>query len=418
MSILLVWAEITVLFVLLFLSGFFSGSETALISLNKFRVRKLVEENARNADVVERLLKNPDKLLATILVGNNVVNIAAAAIATSLAIELFGNAGIGIATGVVTFFVLVFGEITPKGLATKNAEKISLRVAKPIEFLVMILYPVVEALEFITNPLLKILGGETKKKAPFITEAELRMLVDVGEEEGVIEKEEADMIESVFEFGDTAASEVMTPRVDMELIDIEADINDAVHLVIESRHSRIPVFEGNIDTIVGVLYSRDLLGLLKEGKLVTAIKDAMRSVYFVPETKKLDDLLREFQSKKIQVAIVIDEYGGTAGMITLEDVIEEIVGEIADVHDMDDALIQMIEEKIAIVDAKASIDEVNDVLDINLPEEDFDSIGGLILGRLEKIPKEGEELSVDDVDLIVETMGGNRILKVKIIKKS
>ncbi len=416
MSGLLIGAEILVLFVLLFLSGFFSGSETALISLNRFRVRKLVEAGDKNADILERLLENPDKLLATILVGNNLVNIAAAAIATSLAMTFFGRAGIGVATGVMTLLVLVFGEITPKGFATKNAEKISLGVARPIDLLVKILYPIVEVLEIVTNPLLKILGGETQKRTPFITEEELRMLVDVSEEEGVIEKEEAEMIESVFEFGDTAVVEVMTPRVDMECIEMGVDINEAIHLVVESRHSRIPVFEENIDKIVGVLYSRDLLGLLKDGRLETHIRDAMRSTYFVPETKKLDDLLREFQKKKIQVALVVDEYGGIAGMVTLEDVLEEIVGEIADVHDMEDALIQMIEEKIAIVDAKASIDEVNDVLGINLPEEDFESIGGLIFSRLERIPTEGEELRIDNIYIIVEKMEGNRILKVKIIK--
>ncbi len=416
MSVLLIGAEILVLFVLLFLSGFFSGSETALISLNKFRVRKLVEAGAKNGDIVERLLENPDKLLATILVGNNLVNIAAAAIATSMAMTFFGSAGIGVATGVMTLLVLVFGEITPKGFATKNAEKISLGVARPIDLLVKILYPIVVVLEILTNPLLKILGGDIQKGAPFITEEELRMLVDVSEEEGVIEKEEAEMIESVFEFGDTAVTEVMTPRVDMECIEIEADINEAIHLVVESRHSRIPVFEENIDKIVGVLYSRDLLGLLKDGRLKTHISEAMRSTYFVPETKKLDYLLREFQKKKIQVALVVDEYGGTSGMVTLEDVLEEIVGEIADVHDMEDALIRMIGEKVAIVDAKASIDEVNDVLGANLPEEDFESIGGLIFSRLERIPTEGEELRIDNIHIKVEKMDGNRILKVKIIK--
>ncbi|MFQ5974990.1 MAG: hemolysin family protein [Candidatus Hydrothermarchaeales archaeon] len=416
MSSLLIWAEMLVLFVLLFLSGFFSGSETALISLNKFRVRKLVEEGAKNADIVDRLLENPDKLLATILVGNNLANIAAAAIATSLAMNFFGSAGVGIATGVITLLVLVFGEITPKGLATKNAEKISLRVAKPIDLMVRIFYPVVEVLNFVTTPLLKVLGGEVPKMAPFITEEELRMLVDVGEEEGVIEKDEAEMIESVFEFGDTAVTEVMTPRVDMVCVDIEADINEAISSTVETGHSRIPVYEGNIDKIVGITYSRDLLGLLNEGKLKTSVKDAMRSAYFIPETKKLDDLLREFQDKKIQVAIVVDEYGGTAGVVTLEDVLEEIVGEIADVHDMGAALIQMIEEKIAIVDAKAGIDEVNDVLGIKLPEDDFESIGGLILSMLERIPTEGEEIRLDNIHIIVEKMEGNRILKVKIIK--
>ncbi|MEE9150602.1 MAG: hemolysin family protein [Thermoplasmata archaeon] len=413
---MLIWAELLALFVLLFLSGFFSGSETALISLNKFRLRKLVEEGAKNADIVERLLENKEKLLATILMGNNLVNIAAASIATSMAIGFFGSPGIGVATGIMTLLVLVFGEITPKGLATKKAEKISLMVAKPIDRLVKILYPVVEILTFVTNPFIKALGGETKKIAPFITEEELRMLVDVGEEEGVIEKDEAEMIESVFEFGDTAASEVMTPRVDITCIDIESKLNEAVSFIVESGHSRILVYEENIDKIVGVLYSRDLLSLYKEGKLKSPIKDAMREAYFVPETKKLDDLLREFQEKKIQVAVVVDEYGGTAGLVTLEDVLEELVGEIADVHDMEEALIQMIEEKIAIVDAKAGIDEVNDVLGIKLPEEDFDSIGGLIFSRLDRIPEEGEGIRVDNTHLIVEKMEGNRILKVKVIK--
>ncbi|MFQ6136042.1 MAG: hemolysin family protein [Candidatus Hydrothermarchaeales archaeon] len=416
MTSIWIWAQLVGLFVLLLLSGFFSGSETALISLNKIRIRKLMEEGVKNAFIIDKLLGHPDKLLATILVGNNLVNIAAAAIATSLAITFFGNTGIGIATGVMTLLVLIFGEITPKGFATENAEKISLKVARPIDWLVRIFYPVVEVLTLVTNFFIEALGGESKKIGPFVTEEEIRMLVDVGEEEGVIEKDEAEMIEGVFEFGDTTVKEVMSPRIDMECIESDAELNDAISLVIETGHSRIPVFEESVDNIVGIVYSKDLLGYLKRGETKTKVRDVMRDAYFIPETKKLDDLLREFQKKKVQIAMAVGEYGGTAGLVTLEDLLEEIVGEIVDEHDMEAALIRIIEDRIAIVDAKASIDEVNDVLGLKLPEDEFESVGGLIFSELERIPAEGEKIIIDDVTIVVEKMEGNRISKVKIVK--
>lgn len=409
--------EAVSLLVLLLLSAFFSGSETALISLNKIRVRRLMEKNVKNAFVIHRLLKHPNKMLATILVGNNLVNIAAASIATSLAINVFGSKGIGIAIGIMTFLVLVFGEITPKGFAMRNAERISLKIARPIEILVRILYPVVKVLTILTNPIIKAVGGEVKKLGPLVTEGEIKMLIDVGEEEGVIEKGEKEMIEGIFEFGETTVKEVLVPRIDMDCIDAEASFEEVLNLVVETGHSRIPIYEKSIDNIIGILHTKDLLKFLKEGRTDISIKETLKPAYFVPETKKLDDLLRELQRQKIHMAIVVDEYGGIAGLVTLEDLLEEIVGEIADEYDIEEAPLQRIDDRTAIVDAKMNIGEVNESLGIALPEGDFESVGGLIFKMLDKIPTEGEKIVIGNVTIIVGKMEGQRMAKVKIIKR-
>jgi gliding motility-associated protein GldE len=409
----LILLEIIGLLFLIFLSGFFSGSEIALFSANKIRIRKLAEEGIANAITLDRLLKRPNRLLATILVGNNLVNIGAAAIATSLAIQFFGRKGIGVATGIMTFLILVFGEITPKAFATKNAERISLLIARPIATLEYLLYPVARALVWMTKPMLKALGGEAK--VPFITEEEIKMLVEVGEEEGVIEKEEKEMITGVFEFGETTAKEIMVPRIDMKCISAEQSLEEAISTILETGHSRTPVYKESIDNIVGILHTKDLLRHLD--KKEHSIEEFVRPAYYIPETKKLDEILEEMQERKTQMAIVVDEYGGTAGLVTLEDLLEEIVGEIWEEHEVEEEPIQKIDETSAIVLAKAGIDDVNEVLGISLPEEEFETIGGLIFNTLGKVPSVGEKVEFNGTMLVVEKMRGRRISRVKIIRK-
>lgn len=405
----LIWIEILGLFILLLLSAFFSGSEIALFSVNKVRIRKLAEEGLSKAVILNRLLERPNRLLATILVGNNIVNVGIAAVITSLAISFFGNRGVGIAIGVATLMILVFSEITPKAFAAKNAERVSLFVAWPISTLVQLLYPVVRGLVLITTPVIRIFGGETKR--PFITEEEIKMLVEVGEKEGIIEKDEKEMIKSVFKFGDTTAKEVMVPRIDISAIDGNADLEEAKKLVLETGYSRTPVYEENIDNVVGFLFSKDLLKASKPG---TKVKDIMRQAYYVPETKKLDEILDEMQAGKTQMAVVVDEYGGTAGLVTLEDLVEEIVGEILD--EKEELPIKIIDDKTALVNAKTSIDDVNEALGTIFPEDDFGTLGGLIFNTLGDIPIAGEKVEVDNVTLIVDRMRGRRISWIKVIK--
>ncbi len=403
------------LIVLLMLSAFFSASEIAIFSSNKIRLKKYAEDGNKNAILIEQMLQNPDGVLNTILIVNNAVNLGVAAIATAIAIDFFGNIGIGIATGIATLFILTFGEIVPKSYAAKNADQVALAVAKPMNFLIRLLCPIVLIFNALTSSLIKALGGEPTKPMPRITQEDLKILLKLGEQEGVVEKREKKMINGVFEFGEKTAKEVMLPRIDMDCIEVNSTLEEALKVLLKNRRSRLPVYDGTIDNIVGILNLKDLLHLIKEKRYGTPIKEIIRPPYFIPESKKLRDLLKEFQQNRIQMAIVVDEYGGTAGLITLEDVLEEIVGEILDEYDSLETNIQMVSEKIAIVDAKINIDEVNEALGVDLPSGEYETIGGLIFDRLGKIPSPGEKIEVDGKVLIVESMRGRRISKVKIL---
>ena len=411
------YGEIVALALLFLLSGFFSGSETAYLSVSRAKVNKLAKEGDARAQVLLNLIKHPNRVIVTILVGNNLVNITAASLATSLAIDAFGSKGIGIATGVVTLIVLIFGEITPKSFSATNAEKVALIVARPIYIMMKLLSPLVLLLSRFAKFLVRSFGGKVRV-GPFITEEELKMLVEVGEEVGAIEKEEKEMISGIFEFGETDVKDIMVPRIDMKCIDVNESIEEARKLVLETGHSRIPVYEESIDNIVGILYAKDLLKYLNSGaEKPKSLREIIRPAYFVPETKKLDDLLQEFQRKKVQIAIVVDEYGGTEGMVTLEDVLEEIVGEIKDEYDIaEEEPMEHIDERQAIVDARMSIHDVNDALDLSLPEEEFDTVGGLVFNTLGRIPSPGDEVEINGVKLRVEKMRGRRIMKVRVIK--
>ncbi|MEE8402978.1 MAG: hemolysin family protein [Candidatus Hydrothermarchaeaceae archaeon] len=406
----LIWIEILGLCVLLSLSAFFSGSEIALFSVNRLRIRKLAEEGVSRAVVLNRLLERPNRLLATILVGNNLVNVGIAAIITSLSISFFGNKGVGIAIGVATLLILVFSEVTPKAFAAKNAERVSLRVAWPISILMKVLYPAVRGIVLVTSPIVRTFSRDMK--SPFVTEEEIKMLVEVGEKEGTIEKEEREMINGVFKFGDTAAKEVMVPRIDVSSIESNAATEDAKRLVIDTGYSRTPVYDGSIDNIVGFLFTKDLL---KVDSGDVRVKDIMRQAYYVPETKKLDEILDEMQEGKTQMAVVVDEYGGTAGIVTLEDLVEEIVGEILD--EKEELPIKIIDDTTALVNAKTSIGDVNETLGITLPEDDFGTVGGLVFNTLGDIPVVGERVVIDNITLTVDKMRTRRVSRVKVIKR-
>jgi CBS domain containing-hemolysin-like protein len=405
-----IWIEALGLFILLLLSAFFSGSEIAIFSANKIRLRKLAEEGSKTAIILNKLHERPNRLLATILVWNNLVNVAIASIVTTLSISIFGSTGVGVAIGAATLMILIFGEIIPKAIAARHSESAALFVSRPISLLVTLMYPVVRGIVALTKSLIKILGGDAEK--PFVTEEEIKMLVEVGESEGVIEKDEREMINGVFKFGDTTAKEVMVPRIDISAVEEGATIENAKNLVLETGYSRTPVYEENIDNIVGFLFSKDLL---KKTRKNTRVKDIMRQAHYVPETKNLDEILDEMQEGRTQMAVVVDEYGGTAGLITLEDLVEEIMGEILD--EKEEHPINIMDEKTALVNAKTSIDDVNEALETSLPKEDFDTLGGLVYDKLGDIPMVGEKIEIDHITLVVDRMVRRRVSRVKVIKK-
>jgi len=406
--------QVFALLILLSLSAFFSASETALMSLSKIRLRHMVEEKVKGADIISRLVEESSKLLGSILVGNNIVNIGASALATSLAISLWGNAGVGIATGVMTLLVLVFGEITPKSLAVQNTEKTALKVAKIIYIITIILSPIVTVLMTVTNLIIKLFGGNPEKQASFITEEELKTMVDVSHEEGVLEGDEKKMIYNVFEFGDSQAKDVMTPRTDMIAVEINSTYDEIIDLFKREQFSRMPVYEDNTDNIIGILYIKDLF-FFEGNKEKFDLKQLIRPPFFTYEFKVTSELFAEMRAKRTPMAIVLDEYGGTAGIVTMEDLVEEIVGDIEDEYDENDEEIQVIKEDEYVVDGSTRIDFLNEMIGTNIESEDFDSIGGFVIGILGRLPEPGENVEYDHIKFIVEDIDKNRIEKLRVL---
>ena len=408
-----------VLAVLIVLGAFFSASETALFSSNRLTLRRLADGGDRRARTAVQLLHDPGELLTTLLVGNTIADIGASTIATSVAIRLVGHGhGEWIAFVSVTLVVLVVSEIAPKTLAARNADRMALWVAGPIRAVGRLLGPLCQVLSVAATTLIRPFGAPITTRPPLVTEEQLRFLVQVGEEEGVIEEEEREMIHSIFELGDTLVREVMRPRIDIAGVPSSATINEALGLMIERGHTRLPIYEGSVDHIIGVVYVRDLLPAVREGRLDKPVLDVLRPAFFVPETKKVDELFREMQRRKVSMAIVLDEYGGTEGLVTMEDVLEEIVGEIQDEHDMEEKPIQIVDDRTAIVNGPTHIDEVNEALGLSLPHDtgDVDTVAGLVYQQLGRVPQQGETVTVDGVELRVERTVGHRISKVRILR--
>ncbi|WP_291634951.1 HlyC/CorC family transporter [Clostridium sp.] len=410
--------QIISLVILLGFSAFFSASETALMTLSKIRLRHMVDSEINGADKINKLLKNPSKLLGGILVGNNIANIGASALATSLAIKYSGDYGVGLATAtataIMTILVLIFAEITPKSLAAQNSEKFALKVARPISLITFVLNPIVTVLIFITNTFIKILGGDINKQRPFITEEELKTMVSVSHEEGVLEGEEKQMIYNVFEFGDSQAKDVMTPRTDMIVANVTSTYEELIKIFREEQFSRLPIYEETVDNIIGVLYIKDLI-FFEDGKEEFKIEKHMRVPYFTYEYKSTVDLFADMRLKRVPIAILLDEYGGTAGLVTIEDLVEEIVGDIDDEYDDDTDKIQVIKEDEYIVDGDTKISMVNEMIGLNIESDDFDSIGGFVTGILGRLPKTGETINYNDTKFIIQNTSKNRIVKLKII---
>ena len=404
-----------VLFIILIaLSALFSMSETAFMSVNKIRIRTLAEDGQKKAKVVDSLLENQDRLLSSILVGNNLVNIAASSLTTSFVISLFGNEGTGvaIATGFVTLMILIFGEITPKSLATKNAESIVFGVCRFIQFLAVIFTPVVAILNIISGFFIKLLGGD-KNDGPTMTEEDLKTIVTVSHEEGVLEDEEKEMIHNVFEFGDTEIKEIMTPRIHVVSVPDDVTYNDLMKTFKESQFSRIPVHSESYDEIIGVLHIKDLM-LSKVVKSKFDVKEFMRETYVVYEFNHVSDVFESMRKEHTSLAIVLDEYGVMSGIVTLEDIVEEIVGEFDDEYDEIETSIIQLENGQYLIDGSLNIDEVNENCQTSFESEDFESIGGLVLGQCNGTPELNQVLKIDNALLTIKQIDKNRIVQLQL----
>lgn len=404
--------EYVILIVLFSLSAFFSSSETALTSISKVKLRSMLDDGVKNSKIVEKLLDNRSKLLTAILIGNNIVNILATSMSTSIATRLFGSSGVGIATGVVTVIVLIFGEITPKNLAAANYEKISLAVCKPIYLCMVVLTPVIYVLNIVTGFVIGLITGKPDENSPAVTEAELISMVNVSHEEGIIEHDEKEMLSNIVDFGDCDAKDVMIPRVDMVAIPVEADLEYVGKVYKQNQFTRMPVYENTTDNIVGVLSIKDIGFMPDPDKF--SVKKLMREPYFTYESKPSKDLLSVMRKEKIPLAIVLDEYGGTSGIVTLEDLLEEIVGEISDENDEHLEEITEVGEGVYVISGSAKIDDVNERIGSEFDDEDFDSIGGYVSGIAGRFPKEGEVIEDEGYSFIIEKTDKNRIESLKV----
>jgi CBS domain containing-hemolysin-like protein len=405
--------QIIILVVLLFLSAFFSGVETALMSLNMVKVKTLVEQKRKGSSALHRIKQNPRKLLITILIGNNLVNIGSAALATVVFTDIFGSSGAGIATGVMTFLILIFGEITPKTFATQNAERIALVIARPVEIMSASLLPVVKIFEHIAELMLKIFKSKEQEE---LSEEELKTIVTMGKEEGLLSEEAAEIMHNVLEFKGTKVTKVMTPKSVIQMINAEAPLRDELDFIVKTPFSMYPVYRGTRDKVVGMVDVEDVLRYTKENKLDEKIENFMRTAIFVPESKEIDDLLSDFEGVDMPLAVVVDEYGNVSGLVTMEDILEEIVGEIFDKSDRESVYIKKVDANLVRVDAKASIEEINRVLHLGLEEGQFATIAGFIEHKLKRIPKKGEEIKLKRVTIAIEDVDNQKIKSVKIIR--
>ena len=388
-------------------------SETSLMSLNKIKLRHMVDEGVPGAELVEKLTDDPNKLLGAILIGNNIVNIGASSLATILATNLFGSGGVGIATGVMTVLILIFGEITPKSIAKQKSEAVALKIAKFIQFVVMIFKPFVYILTAISSFFIRVLGGNPDEDEAFITEEELKTMVDVSEEEGVLENVEKEMIFNVFDFADLQVKDAMVQRVDVVSVSEEATYDEVMDIIKSEQFSRIPVYDQTIDNIIGILNVKDLV-MIENPREDFNVTKYIREPFYTFEFKKVVELFKEMKKTRNHIAVGLDEYGGTVGLITIEDLLEEIVGEIEDEYDEEKTSIEQIRENEYLVDGSLRLHDLDDLLGVDIDSEEFDSVGGLMIGELGRMPEEKDEIQVENMKFVVESIDKNRIKKVRV----
>lgn len=419
-------SQIILLVILVALSSFFSASETALTAFRKVKIKDVEKDSPHAAKLLRIWLKKPNEILAALLLGNTIVNIFAASIATLFFVSVLKKYGLSdndevsayVATIVMTIVTLIFGEITPKIIAKNYSETISKTFIHPIYYISIVMYPFVAVFIFVSRIICRIIGIKIHDEKLVITEEEIKSIVSVGEEEGVIEQEEKEMIHSIFEFGDITVREVMIPRIDMFAVEGSKTIDEIWENIVEKGYSRIPVYKESIDNIIGIFYIKDLISIIKNGKGHEKIGDFIKEAYFVPDTKLLIQLLKEFKEKQIHMAVVLDEYGGTTGIITIEDVLEEIVGDINDEYDENSIEIEKLDKNIYKINGKTDIYSVNKELGIEVPEmEEYDTIAGYIYYTLSKVPEIGDQVVLKDYNIKVTHVENHRIKEVILEKK-
>ena len=405
--------QIVALVVLLILSAFFSSAETSLVSVNQIRMRSLAENGNVRAKRVLAITSNQSKMLSAILIGNNIVNISASSLATIVAQRIWGNAAVSIATGVLTILVLIFGEISPKTLATANADKLAMLFSGPIRILMIVLTPFIIIINFLAKGVLRLLGYKEDKNKTSFTEDELRTIVEVSHEEGVLENDEREMINNVFDFGESQAKDVMIPRIDMTCISIDSTFDEIVEVFRKDKYTRLPVYETSVDNVIGIINVKDLL--LCEDKKNFSVQNILRKPYYTYEYKKISELMEELKKTSNNFTIIVDEYGSTVGMITLEDLLEEIVGEIRDEYDEDevDDILQVNENEYLIL-GTTRLSELEDLVDLpdSEEEDDYDTVGGFIVSQLGRLPQTGDEITINNLRFVVDTCDKYRIINV------
>jgi len=405
--------QLLILLLLIFLSAFFSGTETAFVSLSDIKIQHLIDLKRRGINLVKKLMNNRQRLIITILIGNNLVNIAASSIATSLAIEIIKSNAIGIAIGIMTCIILVFGEIIPKNIAMHRNEIIAITAAPVLKIMQFIFFPAIIIFEWLTNFISRPL--EKNQNEPIITEDEIKTVVNIGEEIGEIEQYEKIMIHNIFRFNDLHVNEIMTDRTKIFSINASDNVKDILNEIVSQGFSRIPVYDENKDNIIGILYAKDILQATVESKNNLNVKDLVRTAMIVPETMVIDKLLSEFKKNKVHIAMVVDEHGGISGLITIEDLLEEIVGDIYDETDKEKIMIKKVNENLSLVKGETEIEDVNRELNLDLNEKgDYETISGLILSELRYIPEAGEEIDLENCKIKIKKANTRRIIEVEI----
>lgn len=403
-----------VLAILVVCSGLFSSAETAMLTCNKIKIRAMADEGDRRAALLHRVLEERSRMLSTLLIGNNVVNLSASSISTVLATKLLGSSGAGVATGIITILILIFGEISPKQLATIHADQLALFFCRPLSLLMKILTPVIFAVNFLAGGVLRLMRIDPNAKGDPMTEEELRTIVDVSHEDGVIEKDERNMIKNVVDFGDSQAKDIMVPRIDMSLVDVDATYEELMEIFRKDMYTRLPVYEGSVDNVIGIINMKDIL-LYHEGDPFS-IRNYLRKAFYTYEYKKTAELLTELRSANASIAIILDEYGTTAGLVTLEDLLEEIVGDIRDEYDEDETEeFTCVNDREYLVEGSAKLDDVNEKLNLKLESEDYDTLGGFVIGLLDHLPVTGESAEFEQVRFVVERMQKKRVELIRVI---
>jgi CBS domain containing-hemolysin-like protein len=398
-----------------------SSSEVAFIAVSRIRLRNLIEKDNTKAKTAQKIRDEHDKLFGAVILSGNLFTILATSVGTALALHYFGDdVGVIVATILMTFLTVVFGELAPKTFAVSHAEKIALAMAKPIEFYIKLISPVVGIFSKTSNAIIRVFGGEIKPTPQYLTEEEMKAMISIGEEEGAIEEEEKKMLHNVFEFGDKRVSEAMVPRTEIEAVPEDAVVADVLNLISTKGFSRYPVIKETVDNIVGVLYVKDILLKMTREEIngQTSINNLVRDAYYIPESKMVTELLDDMQKNKFQIAVIVDEHGGTAGLITLEDIMEEIVGGLQDEFEAIEAEkeVEVVDESTFVVAGHTGIDEINELVGTHLETEEFHTIGGLIFGLFGHLPKAGEQLRYHGLRFLILEMDGKKIEKIKITK--